>query len=70
MAWFGVALGLLFTFTGVVWLFQGLGATFVPQSFMTNSITWIIIGSVTAAIGVVLTWRSVMLLRQKGQKSD
>jgi hypothetical protein len=43
---------------GVVWMLQGFGATFVPQSFMTASPLWIAIGAVTLAGGLALARRS------------
>lgn len=53
----------LLTFMGVVWTLQGLGASYVPTSFMTNAPQWILIGVVTATSGITLAIRS---LRKQG----
>jgi hypothetical protein len=50
----GTVGGLVLTFMGVVWMLQGFNATFVPQSFMTGSPLWIVIGVAAAAGGLVL----------------
>jgi hypothetical protein len=42
---------------GVVWMLQGFNATFVPQSFMTGSPLWIVIGAVAVVGGLaVVRW--------------
>lgn len=59
MRWIWLAGGVLVVVTGVVWLLQGLGSEFVPQSFMTDSGVWVAIGGATASAGVAIilwTW--------------
>ena len=46
----GIALALM----GAVWILQGLNSQFAPQSFMTGSPTWIVIGVVTFVAGITL----------------
>jgi hypothetical protein len=46
----GIIAGLVLAFMGAIWMLQGFNATFVPQSFMTGSLAWIVIG-VLAIIG-------------------
>ena len=48
--------GVLLIVAGVVWILQGMGSTFAPQSFMTNTKIWIPIGAMTASAGTWLTW--------------
>jgi hypothetical protein len=43
---------------GLVWTLQGLGSEYAPQSFMTNSRLWVIIGVVTMIGGGWLVRRS------------
>jgi hypothetical protein len=53
----GVALSLM----GAVWVLQGLNSQFAPQSFMTGSRTWLVIGALTFAGGIGLamwSWKS------------
>jgi hypothetical protein len=40
----GVIFGVLLALMGAVWVLQGLNSQIVPQSFMTGSRTWIVIG--------------------------
>ncbi|MCL1601098.1 MAG: hypothetical protein M3112_06135 [Actinomycetia bacterium] len=54
----GTVGGLLLAFVGAVWMLQGFNATFVPQSFMTASPLWILIGAVTLGGGLALARRS------------
>jgi hypothetical protein len=49
-----VALGTLLMVAGLVWLAQGLNLPFAPASFMTADRSWVLIGAITAAAGVVL----------------
>jgi hypothetical protein len=51
--------GLFLVLVGVVWMLQGFGASYVPTSFMTNAPEWILIGLVTATIGVYLIVRVI-----------
>ncbi len=56
----GIIGGIALVFFGVVWTLQGLGSTLVPQSFMTNSRVWVLLGGLTLAGGIFLTawaWR-------------
>ena len=53
-----LTLGLLLVVAGLVWLAQGLDLPFAPTSFMTNDRSWVLIGAITAAAGVVLIWWS------------
>ncbi len=39
---------------GAVWTLQGLNSEFVPQSFMTGSGAWVVIGIVTATAGALV----------------
>lgn len=51
-------LGALLVLSGLVWVAQGLNLPFAPRSFMTADRTWVLIGTVTAAAGVVLIGRA------------
>jgi hypothetical protein len=45
---------------GLVWTLQGLGSTLAPQSFMTGTRAWVVIGLATALAGSALavwSWR-------------
>ena len=56
----GIIVGLLVAAAGVVWLLQGLGVAFVPESFMTSSGRWVVIGGLAAIGGLALaawSWR-------------
>jgi hypothetical protein len=46
--------GVILVFAGLIWFFQGIGL--IPGSFMTNNLTWAIIGPITALIGAGLVW--------------
>ncbi len=50
----GIGFGILMTAMGVLWTLQGINSEFAPQSFMTGSGAWVVIGLVTAAAGVGL----------------
>ena len=54
----GFISGVVLILMGVVWALQGLNSQFVPQSFMTGSGTWIVIGGATIGAGAVLPWRN------------
>ena len=53
-----IAGGLVLAFAGAVWLLQGLNSTVVPQSFMTGSRLWVLIGAVAFTLGLAIAWRS------------
>lgn len=53
-----LVVGLVLLLAGAVWLAQGLDLAFAPESFMTGSPTWIVIGAIAVIAGVVLIWRS------------
>jgi len=56
----GIIGGLVLAFMGVVWMLQGFNATFVPQSFMTGSPAWIVIGVFAVVGGLAIvrwSWR-------------
>ena len=46
--------GVILVFIGIIWFFQGIGV--ISGSFMTNNLTWAIIGPITAIIGAGLLW--------------
>jgi hypothetical protein len=47
-------IGILLVLGGLVWVAQGLNLPFAPRSFMTADRTWILIGAITAAAGMLL----------------
>jgi hypothetical protein len=47
-------IGILLLLGGLVWVAQGLNLPFAPRSFMTADRTWILIGAITAAAGMLL----------------
>ena len=52
--------GLLLAGAGLVWLLQGMNVPFVPKSFMTGDIAWIVIGAlgIVAGLGLAFwSWR-------------
>lgn len=51
----GIGGGLVLALMGAVWLLQGLNSEFVPQSFMTGSRIWIVIGALALVGGLALT---------------
>ena len=56
----GTVAGVLVALIGLVWTLQGLNSTLVPQSFMTGTGTWVVIGLITLVLGSVLaawSWR-------------
>ncbi|MGI9586350.1 MAG: hypothetical protein ACR2N7_12250 [Acidimicrobiia bacterium] len=55
IAWFIVGLALILM--GAVWTLQGMGSEYAPQSFMTGSQIWIVIGLGTIIGGSILAWR-------------
>jgi len=54
----GIVVGLLLALMGAVWVLQGLNSQFVPQSFMTGSRTWVVIGALAFLGGIFLTGSS------------
>ena len=58
MRYAGVVGGMFVALIGLVWTLQGLGSEYAPQSFMTNSRLWLIIGVATMVGGVWLARRS------------
>lgn len=52
MRTFGLIVGVLAILAGAVWTLQGIGV--IPGSFMSSNTTWVVIGLVTAVIGVGL----------------
>ena len=56
----GMVGGVIVGLVGIVWTLQGVGSEFAPQSFMTGSGTWVVIGLITFAAGTALavwSWR-------------
>jgi hypothetical protein len=52
--------GLLLAGAGLVWMLQGLNVPFVPKSFMTGDVAWIVTGGLTLVAGAGLalwSWR-------------
>ena len=47
-------LGVILVFVGIIWFFQGIGI--IAGSFMTNNLTWAIVGPITAIVGAGLLW--------------
>ena len=50
----GVIGGVALVLVGAVWVLQGLNSEFAPQSFMTGSRMWLVIGVLTIAGGITL----------------
>jgi LPXTG-motif cell wall-anchored protein len=50
------ATGVVLLLVGLVWLLQGLGAPMVPESFMTENMTWVVIGAGAMLGGGGLLW--------------
>lgn len=56
----GIVAGVLVAAIGLMWTLQGLDSTLAPQSFMTGSGAWLVIGLVTVTLGsaiAVWSWR-------------
>ena len=54
----GIVGGLVIAFMGAVWMLQGLDSQFAPQSFMTGSRIWIVIGALALVGGLALIRQS------------
>jgi len=57
----GIVVGSTLALVGAVWVLQGLNSQFAPQSFMTGSRTWLVIGVLTFAGGIALarwSWKT------------
>ena len=48
--------GIVLALMGAVWVLQGLNSQIVPQSFMTGSRTWIVIGTLALVSGSLVAW--------------
>lgn len=51
------ALAVLLLVVGAVWILQGLNVAFVPESFMTGSVEWVLFGVTSMLLGVMILWR-------------
>lgn len=58
MSYVRIGVGALVSFAGLVWTLQGLGSELAPQSFMTNSGLWVVLGLATMIGGGVFAWWS------------
>jgi hypothetical protein len=56
----GIVGGVALALVGAVWVLQGLNAEFAPNSFMTGSRVWLIVGVVTFVGGMALVRLSLM----------
>jgi hypothetical protein len=57
----GIIAGAALVLMGTVWVLQGLNSQFAPQSFMTGSRVWIVIGVLAVAAGLALarwSWKN------------
>jgi len=57
----GIVGGVAFAVMGAVWVLQGLNSQLAPQSFMTGSRTWLVIGALTCVGGIGLamwSWKN------------
>ena len=50
----GIVVGSALALIGAVWILQGLNSQFAPQSFMTGSRMWLVIGALTFASGAMI----------------
>jgi uncharacterized membrane protein HdeD (DUF308 family) len=53
-AWLRFLAGMLAAVSGVVWTLQGFNSPLAPQSFMTGSLVWVVIGIATIIGGSLL----------------
>jgi hypothetical protein len=49
-----LVLGIVLILAGLVWVAQGLNLPFAPRSFMTADRSWVLIGAITAFVGVLV----------------
>ena len=57
----GIVGGIALAVIGAVWVLQGLNSEFAPESFMTGSPVWIVVGVLTLAGGIALarwSWKA------------
>jgi hypothetical protein len=58
----GIVGGIALTLMGGVWILQGLNSQYAPHSFMTGSLTWVVIGAVAVVAGIALArWSGTSL---------
>jgi hypothetical protein len=50
----GIVGGFALALVGLVWMLQGFNSEYAPQSFMTGSGWWIVIGALTFLGGLVI----------------
>ncbi len=50
----GIVAGTVLALLGAVWALQGVNSQIVPQSFMTGSRAWVVIGLGSITVGVAL----------------
>jgi hypothetical protein len=58
----GIIGGIALTLMGGVWILQGLNSQYAPLSFMTGSLTWVVIGAMAVVGGIALarwSWTSL-----------
>lgn len=55
---FGIIAGALLCAAGAIWTLQGLNSTLAPQSFMTGSAAWVVLGLIAMTVGVTIAVRS------------
>lgn len=57
----GFVAGIALVLIGGVWILQGLNSQYAPRSFMTGSLTWVVIGAIAVVGGIALagwSWAS------------
>jgi hypothetical protein len=57
----GIVGGIALAVIGAVWILQGFNSEFAPDSFMTGSPVWIVVGVLTLAGGIALarwSWKA------------
>jgi hypothetical protein len=50
----GIVGGVILALMGIVWMLQGVDSQFAPQSFMTGTRIWIVIGALALGGGLTL----------------
>ncbi len=63
-------IGVLLLLAGVTFSLQGMGIVGPSQSFMYNSNNWILYGSITAVVGIVLVMFSLYLFAMQRRKQQ